>query len=164
MLGLALALAGCDDGKYWYDKAGNCIKVSECARLKLNAYNFWGQYRMCSNDYIPDTASGFRPGDDGGYACPSRTYTFIVGNTVGCVKTLKECDNMYTLDEKNLKACVDTPDKCGIYWRKSYNWTGTNECIQYKECVQRGGFVYLTDCLTSDHCIQLNRHPYAYGT
>ena len=41
MLSLALTLAQCDDGKYWYDKAGNCIKAAECARLKLKAYNFW---------------------------------------------------------------------------------------------------------------------------
>ena len=129
MLLLTLTLAQCDDGKYWYDKAGNCIKVSECARLKLKAYNFWWQKRICSNAYVPDTASGLRPGGDGGYACPGGMYTTIVGNTIGCVKTLEECGDMYKIDDKTFKACVDTPDRCDIYWYKAYNWTGTNECI-----------------------------------
>ena len=129
MLSLALTLAGCDDGKYWYDKIGNCIEATECARLKLKAYNFWGQRRICSNGYVPDTASGLRPGGDGGYACPSGMYTTIIGSVVGCVKTLEECGSMYKIDDKKFKACVDTPDKCNMYWYKAYNWTGTNMCI-----------------------------------
>ena len=62
-------------------------------------------------------------------------YTTIVGNTVGCVKTLEECGDMYKIDDKKFKACVDTPDKCNMYWYKAYNWTGTNLCISDWECI-----------------------------
>ena len=41
MLPLLLALARCDDEKYWCEETGNCIKVTECTKLKLKAYNFW---------------------------------------------------------------------------------------------------------------------------
>ena len=56
-------------------------------------------------------------------------YTIISGNTIGCVKTVKECGSMYTIDDEQFKACVDTPDKCNIYWYVAYNWTGTKLCI-----------------------------------
>lgn len=71
---------------------------------------------------------------------------------------------MYVIDNENTKLCVDTPDKCGIIWWKAYNWTGQNECITTWECYRRGGFAYSVYCVTPDHCTQLGRRPYIYGT